>query len=247
MVAEGAKRGALANAIFAGTACTRTGSRSLRVNLTPAGERICNLDCTYCPFPRVDRAAGWPHPGCVGAMVSNALHHAPEVESITIAGPGEPTLHPRFGWALAEVLSARRGRPELPVRVVTNAARVLDPRVRRLLAFADECVVRLDAGGDRIERPGQPIDEPSLRTALDELVGFSVEAVFVEGRAANTGETDVVEWIGRIARLRPRRVLVTTIEVDPGHEGLRPASRERLERIAGQLRLRSDAEVGVLP
>jgi len=224
--------------------CTRTAERSICVSLTPPGGRVCNLDCLYCPFPHAEQRAHWPNPGTVEAVLRNAVRGA-EVESITVSGPGEPTLHPRFGQALAAVLSARQARPGLPVRIVTNVVRVLDPGVRRLIGFADERVVRMDADSERIEGAEPALAE--LRPALQELDDFSLESVFVDGPQGNLGEPEVEAWIERVAALAPDCVYVTTVAEEPEEEGLRRADAALLEAIAERLRACCDAQVRVVP
>lgn len=233
--------------IVGGPVCTRTADRSLHVSLLPAGMRTCSFDCVYCPFPRRRSFRHWPPPGDVGSAVRQALHRTPDVESITLSGPGEPTLHPRFGRALADVLGARSARPELPVRIVTNGSTLVEPRVRRLLGFADERLVRIDAGGSRIARPHGGPGAARIDAALAELADFSVESVFVEGPDANTGDADVRAWIERLAALRPERVYVTTLAEPPIEPGPCRASDARLAEIAAALRQRTGIEVTVLP
>ena len=233
--------------IIGGPVCTRTADHSLHVNVVPGSTRRCTLDCVYCPFPRSTDAPGWRLPGDIGAAVMNALHEAPGLDSITVSGPGEPTLHPRFGQALAEVLSARRVRPELPVRIVTNGTTAQEPRIRRWLEFADERLVRIDAGGDRISRPRHPLARGAIADALRELPDFSVESVFVEGPGGNTGARDVAEWIDRIAELRPKQVTVTTIAEPALDPSVHRAAAETLEQIAAQLQRRTGVPTEVLP
>jgi MoaA/NifB/PqqE/SkfB family radical SAM enzyme len=96
--------------VVGGRVWTRTADASLHVSLVPEGARRCNLDCLYCPVPRGPHFTRWARPGDVGVAVMNALHDCPDVESITVSGPGDPTLHPGFGAALGDVLSARRVR-----------------------------------------------------------------------------------------------------------------------------------------
>jgi wyosine [tRNA(Phe)-imidazoG37] synthetase (radical SAM superfamily) len=233
--------------IVGGPVCTRTADHSLHVNLTPGEGRFCTLDCVYCPFPRTRDVPVWRPPGDIGSAVRNALHETPELDSITVSGPGEPTLHPRFGHALAEVLSARMVRPGLPVRVVTNGTTALEPRVRRLLGFADERLVRIDAGGDRISRPRRELPQSELATALHELGDFNVESVFVEGAGGNTGDGDVQEWIDWLAALHPKHVTVTTIAEPPLDPTVRRAEPATLERIAAELHRRTGLTASVLP
>jgi wyosine [tRNA(Phe)-imidazoG37] synthetase (radical SAM superfamily) len=233
--------------IIGGRVCTRTADRSLHVSFIPPTERRCTFDCLYCPFPRARHSQPWPRPGDIGTAVANALNAHPDVESITISGSGEPALHPLFGGALAEVFSGRRGRPDLPVRVVTNGTTLLEPRVRRLLEFADERIVRIDAGGARVSRPRGNQSLDAVAGALCELPDFSVESIFVDGPACNTNESDVEEWIAQLARLRPRRVYVTTIAEPPFEPTISRADAAALERIAEKLRRRTGITTTVLP
>jgi wyosine [tRNA(Phe)-imidazoG37] synthetase (radical SAM superfamily) len=234
--------------IIGGPVCTRTADRSLHVNVMPASSgRLCTFDCVYCPFPRAQGGQAWRAPGDIGSAVMNALHDAPHLESITVSGPGEPTLHPHFGHALGNVLSARKVRPELPVRVVTNGTTLRDPRIRRLMEFANERLVRIDAGGDRIARPKQPVPREEIAAGLRELSDFSVEAVFVEGPGGNTNERDVSEWIERLAELYPKHVTVTTIAEPPLDPTVTRADAATLEWIAAQLHLRTGLVVTALP
>jgi wyosine [tRNA(Phe)-imidazoG37] synthetase (radical SAM superfamily) len=234
--------------IIGGPVCTRTADHSLHVNLLPSYGRRCTFDCVYCPFPRTKDAPTWRMPGDIGAAVLSALHGRPELDSITVSGPGEPTLHPRFGHALGDILSARcLARPDLPVRIVTNGTTALQPRIRRLLDFADERLVRIDAGGDRIARPRQAGACDDVATALRELSDFCAESIFVEGPGGNTGESDVSEWIERLAALHPRHVTVTTIAEPPLDVTVHRASPATLEAIAERLRRRTGLETSVLP
>ena len=233
--------------IIGGPVCTRTADHSLHVNLLPGQGRLCTLDCVYCPFPRSQEAPVWRLPGDIGSAVRNALHEAPELDSITISGPGEPTLHPRFGHALGDILSARLVRPALPVRIVTNGSTAVKPHIRRLLEFADERLVRIDAGGDRIARPRHALPSEAIAAGLRELSDFTVESVFVEGPGGNTSDRDVSEWIERLAELCPKHVTVTTIAEPPLDPSVHRAEAATLDRIAALLRDRTGLAATALP
>jgi wyosine [tRNA(Phe)-imidazoG37] synthetase (radical SAM superfamily) len=217
------------------------------VSLLPDASRLCNFDCVYCPFPRSPQHWSWPRPGNVGAAVASALRDAPQIDSITVSGPGEPTLHRQFGLALGEVLSARRIRPELQVRIVTNGSTLHEPRVRRLLEFADDRIVRIDAGGERVSRPSAQPDREGLEQALRQLCDFSVESIFVEGPAGNTSPREVEEWAARLGKLKPQRVYVTTIAQAPLEPAIQRANAEALERIADRLRRSTGLAATVIP
>jgi len=238
----GTVRGGLPGAILDGPVCTRVARGALCVSFLPPGCRLCTFDCTYCPFEHGKRREGWPSPGAIGTALAHALRRSEPVDAIAITGPGEQTLHPRFGLAVANVLAARQLRPELPVRVTTNGTTVRRPQVRRILDLVDERIVRLDAGAERISRPFPGAHLGTLIASLASLRDFSVESVFVEGPGANTDGASVAGWLELVAELQPRRAYVTTIERAPAEPGPRPASLERLEEIAARVR----HEAGVL-
>jgi wyosine [tRNA(Phe)-imidazoG37] synthetase (radical SAM superfamily) len=233
----GPGREARRSPIIGGRVCTRTAARSLRVCLVPAGRRVCSFDCVYCTFARGGGGSEWPRPGDIGVAVANALYREPEVDSITISGGGEPTLHPAFGLALGNVLSARGGRSDLAVRIATNGATLQVPRMRRLLELADERIVRIDAGGERIARPSGRARPGAVLAGLAFASDFSVESVFVEGPAGNVDSGSVEEWLELLGELRPVRVYLTTIGSGrPQDPGVRAASPATLEAIARRLR-----------
>ncbi len=239
------ERGVTSGRIVGARTCTRTGAGSLLVSFLPAERRVCTFDCTYCTF-RCDGPARWPRASDIGIAVANALHRTPNVDSITVSGSGEPTLHPDFGMALGNVLWARQVRSDLPVRIATNGATLLRPGMRRILQFADELVVRVDAGSARIDRPGPRSPLGAIVASLTQLSDFSVESVFVDGPGGNTDEESIREWLGLLGELQPRRVYVTTIAAMPVETGVRRAGPTMLETIAARVRDRAGPPAAVV-
>jgi wyosine [tRNA(Phe)-imidazoG37] synthetase (radical SAM superfamily) len=227
--------------ITGGPVCTRFAKGALCVSFLPPGCRICSFDCTYCAFEPGERLEGWPSPGAIGSATLSALGRGEPYEAIAIAGPGEQTLHPRFGMAVAEVLAARRLRPELPVRVHTNGTTLRRGAVKRALELVDERVVRIDAGGERVSRSRPTAPLGGVVAALTSLTDFAAESVFVDGSKANADANSIDQWVQLLAELRPSRVYVTTLEGEPVEPGPRPISSARLEDIAEWVR----SEIGV--
>jgi wyosine [tRNA(Phe)-imidazoG37] synthetase (radical SAM superfamily) len=226
--------------------CTRVTDRTLRVSFLPPESRVCNFHCTYCPF-RDTRQGGWPSPGAITSAVARALGRIEAVDSITISGSGEPTLHPHFGAAVAGVLWARQTRPSLAIRIATNGTTLLQPRVRRVLGLLNEAIVRVDAGAERIDRPGSRTPLGAVVTGLMQLPAFSIESIFVDGQVANTDPDSIRDWLGLLGELRPDHVYVATIARAPSETGARPASHATLERIAGLVRDRTGLGASVVP
>lgn len=174
------------------------------------------------------------------------LRRPEPIQSITIAGPGEQTLHPRFGAAVARVISARQVRPGVPIRISTNGSTLRRHYVRRILEFVDERIVRLNPGGDGVSRMHSEGGLGVLVALLGSLSDFSVEAVFFDGSGANTLPSIVDDWLELIFELQPAHIYVTTLERPPVERGPVPASRPTLEAIAERARTGVDARVEVV-
>jgi wyosine [tRNA(Phe)-imidazoG37] synthetase (radical SAM superfamily) len=225
--------------IVYGPVQSRRLGRSLGIDLTPRGCLVCNFDCAYCePGQPVDErcAPHWATPGEVGSALRNALHEVGSLDSITLSGRGEPTLHPHFPAVVAEVVAeARRARPLVPVRILTNGSRTTDPVVRRALDLLDERIVTLDAAAERVERPNARLPLGGRIQAFSMLRDFTVQSCFVDGAVGNVDERSVADWVELMAELRPRAVQVYTIDRPAREEGVRPASPLRLEAISRRL------------
>jgi wyosine [tRNA(Phe)-imidazoG37] synthetase (radical SAM superfamily) len=232
-----------------GPVASRRFGRSLGIDLMPPGRHVCSFDCVYCELPLGEEDGGgrsWPTPGDVECALGNSLPDAGPLDSITISGRGEPTLHPRFGSLAAAVLcTARRARPEVPVRILTNGSRATRPEVRRALDLLDECVVKLDADSARIARPRATAQLGTLVAGLALLREVTVQACFVSGEPSNVGPEAVEAWIELLREIRPRAVQIYTIDRPPRVAGVRSAPLATLEAIASLLRLRIEAEVRV--
>src|SRR5262245_46024576 len=91
--------------IMYGPVRSRRLGTSLGINLLPAGMKICNMNCAYCQYGWTRGAVryrgqgpGWPTVQAVDSALSARLSAAAErneaIDRLTVAGHGEPTLHP---------------------------------------------------------------------------------------------------------------------------------------------------------
>jgi wyosine [tRNA(Phe)-imidazoG37] synthetase (radical SAM superfamily) len=236
--------------IVYGPVRSRRLGRSLGVNLLPAGMKVCNMDCAYCQYgwtrgPRqpIRRHGSWPTPSQVEAAVAARLKWAAErnelIDRVTVAGHGEPTLHPAFA-EIAERLCRVRETSAPPIRlaVLSNSTTAAWPDVRRGLNLFDERHMKLDAGDPityaRINGPGRSVR--GIVDALRELQRIIVQAMFVDDRAGivdNTSEGAVRAWLSALERIRPAQVHIYTIDRAPALNSLRPVTSRRLKEIAG--------------
>jgi wyosine [tRNA(Phe)-imidazoG37] synthetase (radical SAM superfamily) len=226
--------------------------RSLGVNLLPPHRKVCNMNCAYCQYGWTRGAAryrgegsGWPKPAHVEAAVAARLKAAAArdeiIDRITVAGHGEPTLHPDFE-EIAERLCRLRDRvaPGIRLAILSNSTTAARPDVRRGLALFDERHMKLDAGDPityaRINGPG--ISFTAVVDALRNLPRIVMQSMFVrdtEGIVDNSGEGAVNEWLEAVEAIQPAAVEIYTIDRDPAMADLRPVTKRRLKEIAARV------------
>jgi wyosine [tRNA(Phe)-imidazoG37] synthetase (radical SAM superfamily) len=227
---------------------------SLGVNLLPPQRKMCNMDCAYCQYgwtPKAGifrgRSAGWPTPARIEAALSSRLNTAAAegemIDRITVAGHGEPTLHPKFE-EIADRLCRLRDTlaPGIRLAILSNSTTASRPAVRRGLALFDERHMKLDAGDPityaRINGPGI-----SIRTVVDALKSLPriiVQAMFVrdvDGIVDNTGEAALAEWLDAIEAIQPGRVEIYTVDRAPAMPDLRSVPPRHLKAIAARVHM----------
>lgn len=241
----------LIDGIVYGPVNSRRLGRSLGINILPPRRKVCSFNCVYCQYGwtdlRTDRSTlDWPSPDRVTAAVAAALRGLDpgRLDRLTLAGHGEPTLHPDFP-AIVDGLRAVRAREASSARlaVLTNGSEIHRPEIRKALLRVDECCVKLDGGdADTIRRMNATAcDISSFVDALASLPGLVVQALFVRdprGRCGNDSDEAVERWVAAIAHVRPRAVHVYTTARGTALPRLEPVPRERLEAIAARVAAR---------
>ncbi|MGE0711035.1 MAG: hypothetical protein AB7N76_28520 [Planctomycetota bacterium] len=164
------------------------------------------------------------------------------LEAITMAGGGEPTLHPDFARIVPGLAALRdRYAPAARLCLLSNGAGLRRPGVRGSLALIDRPMFELDAGDEAL---CQAIGRPrSLRLddLLDELLSVPnliLQSSFVTGLADNTTREAIQSWFERVLLLEPREVHLTTVGRGSQTPGALPVSSACLNVIASALRAR---------
>lgn len=228
-----------------GPVTSRRFGRSLGVNLLPPGRKLCTFDCVYCQYDATPDAApaGFPAAEQVLDAVEAALRREP-CDAITVAGNGEPTLHPELARIAAGLASLRAAHaPAAKLLLLSNGTRLGTPGLDDALPSFDRAFFKLDAGDDALLHT---IDRPrafSLERLTDGLralrMPFALQAMFVTGRHDNASPAAVARWLDRVVALSPVAVHVTTIDRGTTLDGLRPVRAERLQGIAARVRARA--------
>ncbi len=240
------------NIIFGPVRSRRLGL-SLGVNLLPIESKLCSFDCIYCE-------CGWnaDHPGKrrfnaredVRAMLDETLARMvkegtpPDV--ITFAGNGEPTLHPDFENVIADTIALRdKHCPAAKVSVLSNATQLHRDDVCRALRRVDNNILKLDSAFDAtVQLVNKPQGAYSVAKLVEQLKSFEgeliVQTMFLRGeylgqRVDNTTEEEVSAWLKLIEDIRPKQVMVYSLDRDTPCQTLEKVEKEELRAIAARV------------
>ena len=226
----------------------RLGS-SLGINLLPVNGKICSFDCIYCE-------CGWNRDGkddkripsaaevrsALEDKLSTLMLEGVGIDSITFSGDGEPTLNPEFPRIIEDTLRLRDVfDPDAKVSVLSNATRVHVPEVFEALRKVDNPIMKIDAPTDELVRL---IDNPapgySLARTIEALRRFEGEFVlqtmFLRSPDFDSSSPEVLDgWKAIVRDLRPRKIMVYTIDRPTPMQGLEKFSVERMHSLVADL------------
>lgn len=215
----------------------RLGS-SLGINLLPTKGKLCNFDCVYCE-------CGWNKDGRgdrrlpTAAELRSTLEEklkecrdaGTPIDSITFSGDGEPTLNPDFPEIIDITISLRdKYFPQAKVSVLSNATRIFRDEVFEALRKVDNPILKIDAPTDVLAaRINQPQGEYHVEDVVADLMRFEgnfvLQTMFLRSPSFDSSSPEVLDgWMNIVRKLKPREVMVYTLD--------REAPAERLEKFS---------------
>lgn len=224
----------------------RLGS-SLGINLLPEKGKICNFDCVYCE-------CGWNRDGlqdtrlpsaddvrkALSAKLEACQAAGTPIDSITFSGDGEPTLNPDFPEIIDLTLELRdRYYPAAKVSVLSNATCAGKPEVFDALLKVDNPILKLDAPTDEqvalVNRPVGHYHVADVVEALSRFKGnFVLQTMFLRGPGWESAQW-VEGWMEIVRKLRPREVMVYTIDRETPMKGLGKYTVEEMRALVQPL------------
>lgn len=224
---------------------------SLGVNLLPVHAKLCTFDCIYCECGWNEERRGdrrFNSREVVRMRLEEVLTAMVGAETppdvITFAGNGEPTMHPDFEAIIDDTIALRdRLAPSAKISVLSNATQLHREAVVRALRRVDNNILKLDSAFDatvrRMNKPQQATY--TVAKVVEQLQHFEgqfiLQTMFLrgsfEGEAIDNTTTEEVEaWLKLVDRLRPRQVMVYSIDRDTPCQTLEKVGREELQQIA---------------
>lgn len=224
---------------------------SLGINLLPEKGKICNFDCIYCE-------CGWnkdgrddtviPTAAKVSADLENMLvrlqKQGTNVDSITFSGDGEPTINPAFPQIIDDTLRLRDElAPTAKVSVLSNATRVHLPEVFHALCKVDNPIMKIDAPTnaliEKVNKPAPGYDIARVVEALEQFQGnFVLQTCMLRSKEYDfdSSRPEVLDgWMDIVRRLRPREIMVYTIDRPTPAQGLEKFTVEEMTALVQPL------------
>lgn len=247
----------LFHSIIFGPIHSRRLGTSLGVNLMPADGKVCTFDCLYCEAGFNAQGAGKtgipPRAEVAGQLEEKLrdMHEKGEtLDVITFSGNGEPTLHPEFLGVIDDTIRLRdKYFPEAKVSVLSNSTRIFDPEVAAALKRLDNNILKLDSA---VESTMRLIDRPTEKNftvakVVEGLKQFEGQGIIqtmllrgeYEGHEIDNTTPEELEALARAyEEIKPREVMIYSIDRSTPAEHLQAVSHEEQARIADWLRSR---------
>ena len=234
--------------VFGPIRSRRLGS-SLGVNVLPTKGKLCNFDCIYCE-------CGWNKDGVsdkhfprlaeVEAALEKRLAELAQdgipVDSITFSGNGEPTINPDFAAIVDATVSLRNQYyPSAKISVLSNATMLGRVDVFEALKKVDNPILKIDASSDElISKINKPQGAYSLSKVVESLKAFGgnfvLQTMFLRSEEFDAQEANALAaWIEIVRELKPREVMVYTIDRETPDKTLRKYSVEEMQEFVGPL------------
>jgi len=238
-----------------GPLISRRLGHSLGINLLPLRGKVCTFDCIYCE-------CGWNkdhlenhefipyeklHEVIRDSIAIKAKNNI-QVDSITFSGNGEPTLHPDFPEIVELVLELRNlYYPNAKVSVLSNATTIGREKIFNALTKVDNPIMKLDGVDENfIKLINGARDNYSIVDIVKNMHKFNgnfiIQTMFLKGTLENgnyidsTLSTLVKKWIDIVLELKPREVMVYTIDRDTPNPNLEKVTIAEMKDITNPLR-----------
>lgn len=227
---------------------------SLGINLLPSDGKLCNFDCIYCECgfnenfrTRTKLPTRQNVKEALQEKLLSLKEEGTELDVITFAGNGEPTLHPHFPGVIDDTIELRNLYcPKAKISVLTNGMSVSKEKVFKALQKIESPVLKLDSAFDEtvqlINRPNSPSFSVANQVKLYHKFegNFILQTLFVKGSfrgkvVDNTTDKEVSAWLQLVKELNPREVMIYTIDRETPAKELEKVSVEVLNKIAAKV------------
>lgn len=228
---------------------------SLGVNLLPTEKKYCSFNCIYCEcgWNQIDTKVDVTlnkredvKAALKMRLESNSEQENAKINSITFSGNGEPTIHPDILGIVNDVIELRNQYcPQAKITILSNSTNLVREDVFEALQKIDNPILKLDSGTEEMyNRINKPVSA-KFDTIIDRLKAFGGKCIIQtlllrgenEGKVIdNTSEEEFEAWLGIVKEIKPRSVMLYSIDRETPEKELEKLLIPELERYAERVR-----------
>jgi wyosine [tRNA(Phe)-imidazoG37] synthetase (radical SAM superfamily) len=175
--------------------------------------------------------------------IMDIMSQGKTIDTITFAGNGEPTMHPNFAEIIEDTIEMRNALcPNAKISVLSNAMFCGKKSVFEALNKVDNNILKLDSG---IEQTLKIINRPNSHFSLENLVedlckfngNLTIQTLFFSGEFEgqnfdNTTENEIVAWLELLKIIRPKMVMLYSLDRPTPAKNLKKTDLATLQKIA---------------
>ncbi len=206
---------------------------SLGIDVTP--KKICTYDCVYCQIGKNERTIVKQietiDVDTIVFEVQKYIHKYKNLDYITFAGSGEPTLCKDIKRLIIEL----QNTTEIPIALITNGSLFYKQEIREQLLHADLIIPSLDAGcNETFQNINNPNSAIEFDKMVEGLIKFShlykgrlwLEVFIIEGVNDNESEMNKIAEI--VGKMRIEKLQLLTADRPVAYEGYKAVIYDKL-------------------
>lgn len=204
---------------------------SLGVNVLPTEKKYCSFNCVYCEcgWNVIDTNIQVPlnrrediRKALEKKLSENQNDLNKTINSITFSGNGEPTIHPEILGIVNDVMELRdKYCPQAKISILSNSTNLVREDVFEALRKIDNPILKLDAGTEKMyETINEPVNS-NFEQIKQKLISFGnkaiIQTLLLRGEhngkiIDNTCEEEFSAWLDTVRKIRPRMVMLYSID-----------------------------------
>ena len=214
--------------------------KSLGINLFSDEVKGCNFDCVYCQYGRTHFSRNsFLQYKYITTEIQNYFEQIAynniHIDYITLAGNGEPTLHPKFKEIVDFILQCRNKLlPNIPISIFTNATLLGDKNIREIVNKIDKRFVKLDASNQKsfVKLGGKgdfhKISNDILKTSQEYTIEISTAVIKNPEHFSNYNQIQSIEFANVINIIKPSKLILYSINKTPAEIDIEKISKKEL-------------------
>ncbi len=224
-----------------GPVTSRRLGKSLGIDLLPT--KTCSFDCLYCECgPTIEHTNDRQKFSVLDNIkteLGNYLEKQPDLDYITFAGDGEPTLDLNLNPVISFL---NKEYPHYKKALLTNGTLLSDPSLYPEILNFDLIKVSLDATSEHIFKTiNQPVGNISPQNIIDGIIKLRqqyrgllwIEAFIIPGINDTIAEMEQLAQI--LPLLKVNKIQLNSLDRLPAYQGVKEPSEVTMEILASHL------------